>query len=66
MEQLRTLVTVPTLSWVSGPLGSLLRGSTMLCTPTDLVGQGGQGSQSLMGSPGILMQISQDCFCDLL
>lgn len=38
----------------------------MLCTPTDLAGQGGQGSQSLMGSPGILMQISKDCFCDLL
>lgn len=38
----------------------------MLCTLTDLVGQGGLGSQYLMGSPGILMQISKDCFCDLL
>lgn len=38
----------------------------MLCTLTNLVDQGGLGLQCLMGIPGILMQISKDCFCDLL
>lgn len=33
MEQLKLLVTIPTLSWVSEPLGSLLKGQYYVVHP---------------------------------
>ena len=51
----------PYFLWHQAP-GSLLKASALLCTPTDLIGLGSPGSKCLTGSPGILMQISWDCF----